>query len=276
MATRIILVAGQVKAADLTGHHDYAAGCALLAHLLEQTAGVAAEVVRDGWPADENLFAGARAVVFYTAGGGRQPFLQMPERWERLRVLAGDGVGLVLLHQAVDFPADHVATAAAWFGGATERRVSKRGHWMARHADFPSHPVTRGVTPFKARDGWLCEARFAADAGTVTPLLWARTARRAADVVAWAYERPGGGRSFCFSGLDAHRAWAPAGLRQLIVNGVLWSAGLEIPAAGAPCSADAHALTADLTPRASLASIAAALLGKSFRRITGYRERPAR
>jgi len=274
MATRILLVAGRVKEADLRGHHDYAAGCALLARLLEQTPGVAAQVVRDGWPEDEAAFDGVDAIVFYTAGGGRQPFLQAPGRWARVQALAGAGIGMTLLHQTVDFPAEQAATAAACFGGATVRHVSKRGHWTARHAEFPAHPVTRGVAPFKSRDGWLCEARFDAGGGIVTPLLWARAARRTRDVVAWAHERQGGGRSFCFTGLDAHRAWAPTGLRQLIVNGVLWSAGLEIPATGGSCAADAQALRADLTPRSSLLRVAAELLGKPFRRIARRLARP--
>jgi Trehalose utilisation len=270
---RIVLVAGRVKVPDLTGQHDYAAGCTLLARLLEQTPGVAATVVRDGWPADENVFDGARGVVFYTAGGGRQPFFQTSERWARVQALAGKGVGLTMLHQAVDYPVDRADSAASWLGGATVYGVSKRGHWSARHADFPSHPVTRGVTPFKARDGWICEARFAAGEGAATPLLWAHPARRAEDVVAWAYERPGGGRSFCFAGLHSHYSWRLPGLRQLIVNGVLWSAGAEIPASGAPCAADPRELIADLTPRGSLVDCGIALLGGRFRRFAERRAR---
>lgn len=265
-STRIVLVAGHVKVPGLRGQHDYAAGCALLARLLEQTPGVAATVVRDGWPADEGTFAGAQGVVFYTAGGGRQPFFQAPGRWAHLQRLAGEGVGLTMLHQAVDYPVDRADAAATWLGGATVYGVSRRGHWSARHRDFPSHQVTRGVTPFKARDGWICGARFASGRGILTPLLWARDAHRAEDVVGWVYERPGGGRSFCFAGLHGHSSWALPGLRQLLVNGVLWSAGVEIPAAGAPCSADAHSLTADLTPRGSLLDCAVALLGGPFRR----------
>jgi hypothetical protein len=70
-----------------------------------------------------------------------------------------------------------------------------------------------------------------------------------ADVVAWAFERPRGGRSFCFTGLDAHSAWSVDGVRQLIVNGILWTAGRAIPATGAPCAIPAGALDGYLTPR---------------------------
>ena len=68
-------------------------------------------------------------------------------------------------------------------------------------------------------------------------------------MVCWAYERPEGGRSFCFTGLDAHAAWSVSGVRQLVVNGILWSAGLAVPAAGAPCAVEREALREYLTPR---------------------------
>ena len=89
----------------------------------------------------------------------------------------------------------------------------------------------------------------------VTPLVWSsRTHRGAsqggvADVVSWTYERPDGGRSFCFTGLDAHSAWSVPAVRQLVINGTLWSAGIPIPAAGAPCAVDDHALRGYLTAR---------------------------
>jgi hypothetical protein len=89
----------------------------------------------------------------------------------------------------------------------------------------------------------------------VTPLVWSGkeyAGSRAGlndDIVAWAYERPGGGRSFSFTGLDAHAAWSLDGMRQFVVNGVLWSAGIEIPKEGASCEADDAVLTAMQTPR---------------------------
>ena len=89
----------------------------------------------------------------------------------------------------------------------------------------------------------------------VTPLVWSGkeyAGSRAGlndDIVAWAYERPGGGRSFSFSGLDAHSAWSLDGMRQFMVNGVLWSAGIDVPSDGAKCKASPDELAAMLTPR---------------------------
>ena len=69
------------------------------------------------------------------------------------------------------------------------------------------------------------------------------------DIVAWTFDRASGGRSFNFSGLDAHAAWELEGMRKLVINGVLWSAGVTVPESGAPCEADKALVDSFLTPR---------------------------
>lgn len=272
--TRIVLVAGPVKPSDRRGHHDYLGGCRLLAGLLSQTPGITPIVVPEGWPRDEALLDDAAALVFYDKGGGRQGFLASPERIRRLERAARDGAGLVLIHQTVGFPDAQLDLGRRLFGGVYASGVSRRGHWRSEHKDFPEHPVTRGVEPWTIRDGWLNRISFREGMDGVTPLLWSGRRRGGspdggvADVVAWAYDRPGGGRSFAFTGLDAHSAWSHAGLRRLVVNGILWSAGLAIPEAGAPVDTDAASLETCLTPRGS---ILAALPRKLWHNLAGRR-----
>src|SRR5262245_37222782 len=81
----IVLLAGAVKVPDRVGHHDYLAGCTLLAFLLEQTPGVRAIVVRNGWPEDERVLASARSLVVYSGGGRKLALLESPQRIERLQ-----------------------------------------------------------------------------------------------------------------------------------------------------------------------------------------------
>ena len=50
-------------------------------------------------------------------------------------------------------------------------------------------------------------------------------------------------------GLDAHSAWSLPGMRRLMLNVVLWTAGKEIPAEGAPCEIEEDKLLAMQTPR---------------------------
>ncbi len=238
----IVLVAGEVTKKDVVGHHDYLGGCKALEQFLRQTPGVEVRIVTDGWPEDTKIFDQASCVVFYTDGGGKQAFLNSPERIEAMDQLAKRGAGLVFIHQAVDFPAEHADRARGWLGGIYLASKSGRGHWPSTHVDFPNHPISRGVTAWKVNDGWLNKIDFVSGMQGITPLVWSGKQYAGsrsgldADIVGWAYERPNGGRTFCFTGLDAHSAWSLVGMRQLVVNGVLWSAGQSVPESGAPCA----------------------------------------
>ncbi len=254
-ATKIVLIAGETAKIDDLGHHDYIAGCKCLKFLLEQSQGVSTEIVLDGWPKDESLFDGARSIVFYTDGGGKQAFLQPKERAAKVESLIERGVGVVMIHQAVDFPEEWENPAKKWLGGIYLKSTSGRGHWPSNHVEFPKHPITEGVQPWKINDGWLNGISFVPEMKGIIPLVWSGkeyAGSRAGldrDIVAWGYERSDGGRSFSFTGLDAHSAWSLPGMRQLVVNGVLWSAGRVIPTNGAPCEISEAQLEQMLTPR---------------------------
>jgi hypothetical protein len=53
-------------------------------------------------------------------------------------------------------------------------------------------------------------------------------------VMAWAYERPDGGRGFGFTGLHKHANLADDGFRTLLLNAVAWASKLEVPDKGVP------------------------------------------
>jgi len=265
---KIVLIAGETAKVDKPGHHDYLAGVACLEVLLRQTAEVETVVVTEGWPEQEDVFEGAAAVVFYTDGGGKQAFLASPARVAKMQSLADSGVGFVMLHQAVDFPETFAETAKNWLGGLYLSGHSGRGHWDSHHVDFPNHPICHGVTPWQVNDGWLNKIDFVGNMQGVTPLVWSGkeyAGSRAGlddDIVAWAYERPGGGRSFSFTGLDAHSAWSLEGMRQLVVNGVLWSAARVIPDEGAANEITDQQLNELLTPRIAKPAVAKKTVAK--------------
>jgi hypothetical protein len=244
--TKIVLIAGTPS--NKTGQHEYFAGCAIMMDLLKQTKGVHVVMARDGWPKDESIFKNAKTVVYYGDGGGKQPFLE-PAKWKVIEGLMAEKAGLVLMHQGVDFPLGPEDKIMSWMGGVFLKDIGCRGHWDMDFAEVGNHPVLGGVKPFKlAGDGWLYNMHFA-DKG-VTPLLSSvvpdksRTSRDAkehvgrSEVIAWAYERPEGGRGFAFTGCDLHKNWADENQRKLVVNGILWSAGLKIPKQGAPVAFD--------------------------------------
>ena len=50
--------------------------------------------------------------------------------------------------------------------------------------------------------------------------------------VAWAYERPWGGRGFGFTGGHNHVSWQDDNYRKIMLNAILWTAGMEVPKDG--------------------------------------------
>jgi type 1 glutamine amidotransferase len=249
-AAKVVLVGGSnyFKA----GEHDYLAGIAVLADLLKQTPGVAPVLAAD-WPTKAETFAGAKAVVLFVDGGDKHAVLK-GNRAAEVQKLADAGVGLVQLHQVADYPKDLAARARGWAGGAWEKGTGQRAHWVHTFKTFPDHPVCRGVAPFTIDDGWLFKTSFAPGKAGVTPILRTvnpKSKDQEADdgaIVAWAFERPGGaGRSFTFTGAHLHASFAEEGYRRLLVNGILWSAGLEVPTTGAPVKLDPAALPGYLT-----------------------------
>jgi type 1 glutamine amidotransferase len=239
---KIVLIAGSVSSKP--GGHEYFAGCTLLMNCLKATPGVWPVLAAEGWPKNEAIFDGAKAVVIYADGGAKLSYLA-PERWGKIEKLVKAGAGLVILHQGVEVPPEKAEQFQTWLGGVYQPDIGCRGHWDMDFAKFPQHPITRGVEPFTAPlDGWLYDLHFAAQG--VTPLVVGAVpdkARTSADakahtgreeIIGWAFERAGGGRSFGFTGADWHPNWAVESQRRLIVNGILWTAGLEIPTTGAP------------------------------------------
>jgi len=201
----------------------------------------------DGWPKDEHIFDNARAVVIYADGGPKLPFLDAA-RWEKMKSLVAKGTGFVMLHQAVDVPEDRADEIQSWLGGVFKKDIGCRGHWDMSFDNFPKHAITRGVTAFSAPgDGWLYNLHFLPGAVPVIAGQVPDKARTSADAkthagraetIGWAFERKDGGRSFAFTGADWHTNWKAEGQRKLVVNGILWSAKIEIPEGGAPVAFD--------------------------------------
>lgn len=242
--TKIVLVAG--KASHGPGHHEYFAGMVLLADMLRQQKNVWPVLVRDGWPRDARVFEGARAIVFYADGGKHHPILA-ENHADLLQRHIDAGVGFAAIHYAVNFPAAASDRIVTWLGGHYHPDVSSSPAttWVADFKTLPRHPITRGLKPFVLEDEWYFNMRFVDGMKGVTPILSAvppESARTSADakanpgrseITAWAYERPGQakgkGRSFGITGGHYHVRWGDESLRRLVVNGILWTAGVAIP-----------------------------------------------
>jgi type 1 glutamine amidotransferase len=253
---KIVLVAGRQSHGP--GEHEFFAGTAILMNLLKQTPGVFPVMARDGWPKDPaKTFENAKTVVFYMDGGGGHPILQKGHQ-EVVQALMDKGVGFVNLHYAVEYPKSKSDHVLSWLGGYYETGFSTNPHWKADIKTLPDHAITRGVKPFGVVDEWYFNIRFAPESKNVTPILKAvppDQVRGTADakkhlgreeIVAWAFERDKGGRSFGFTGGHHHRNWGDENFRRLVVNAVLWTAKLDVPKEGAKVDLDPAELKKNL------------------------------
>lgn len=246
---KVVLIAGSTS--NKPGQHEYFAGCALLMDWLKTASGIAPVMVADGWPKNEAVLDGAKAVLLFLDGGTKLSFLE-PTRWAKMQSLADAGTGFIVLHQGIDCPADKAATFKDWFGAVFQGDIGCRGHWDVKFDAIPTHAINRGMKPFALPgDGWLYNLHFAdknvthilacpmPDSSRKTEDAIAHAGR--AETVAWSYERTNGGRSFGFTGCDLHANWGDANQRLLVLNGILWAAKLDVPANG---------LASDVTPEA--------------------------
>jgi type 1 glutamine amidotransferase len=193
-------------------------------------------------------------------GGGGHPLVQ-GERLQLIGALMKKGVGLACAHYAVEIPKEKGGLELLqWIGGYYERPFSINPHWEADFKDLPEHPITRGVKPFTIRDEWYYNMRFPEDTKVAKPILVAtppdNTRNEAAakfpgraEVVAWAVDRPDGGRGFGFTGGHMHVNWGNDNFRKLFLNALLWIAKAEVPADGAASSLTPGDLEKNLDPK---------------------------
>lgn len=252
---RILLIAGRKSHGP--GDHEFFAGTAILMNLLKQTPGIWPIMARDGWPKNEKLFDTADCVVFFMDGRGGHPVVQ-GDRLAKMQKLMDKGVGWVNLHYAVDYLPQHGKTVIGWMGGYYEPNYSINPHWDAIIRTLPKHPITNGVKPFTIRDEWYYGMRFIEDMKGLTPILQAvppdetrrteytKSRKGQIETMAWAYERPDGGRGFGFTGGHFHRNWADQDFRRIVVNAILWCSKVEVPEGGAKVEFDPADLNKNL------------------------------
>ena len=66
------------------------------------------------------------------------------------------------------------------------------------------------------------------------PAVYEEVAAGTPQHMAWAFERPDGGRGFGFTGYHKYENLANDSFRTLLLNAVAWTAKLEVPAGGVP------------------------------------------
>jgi type 1 glutamine amidotransferase len=231
------------------GSHEVAAGGRLVAHCLMQAKnvrGIRAEVVTE-WPSDRAKLQKIGTVVFT---GDRFPPEEMADRDRIMADLANmmeHGCGLVCFHYATGLNAMQVKPDGdhpllRWMGGYFATRclhhqsIAKIFDAATIEPTKGEHPVLRGWQPFTVRDEPYINNYFGPNgmAANVTALATSQLPPESpkTEIVAWAVSRVDGGRGAGIVMPHFYKNWQVADLRMLIMNAIVWSAKLEVPADG--------------------------------------------
>ena len=261
-AKKILFLAG--RDSHGWGSHQHFGGTNILATGMRNSAlPVEVQLIRE-WPDDALLFQ-QDALVIYSDGWGAHP---ANGKLASLKKFMDQGGGLTVIHWATGLGSpdagnktkDHSADPVRrqWrnlVGADFEPWHSVSRFWDASFEKLPKHPVTRGVPPFVIHDECYFHLRCTdPEHNHVTPLHGAlppvgiihpgramdsgsdsavEAVKKGEDqYCAWGFERPAGGRTFGFTGGHTHWNWGRDELRKLILNGVYWTTGAEVPEKG--------------------------------------------
>ena len=237
------------------GNHEFLADAIYLAKQINATYPDAYAVVHTmaKWPKDLK-HADAIVVLLNHGGSAVNP---------AVKEATAKGAGFMAIHYGVEVnKGEQGEHYKKWIGGYFETFYSVNPWWTPEFKDIPKHDTTRGVKPFSVNDEWYYHMRFVDGMKGVTPILSALPplktiqgeGKKASShggnpavyedvkkgipqVMAWAYDRPDGGRGFGFTGLHKHENLGNDSVRTLLLNAVAWVSKLPVPEAGVPSPA---------------------------------------
>ncbi|MEM9367107.1 MAG: ThuA domain-containing protein [Planctomycetota bacterium] len=251
---KIVFMSGKPSHGPMA--HEHRAGNMLLAEALNQSGlNVKAVLVpHPGYPKDNSILQDAATVVIFCTGHRGHVLNAHLDEFDQLMK---SGTGVVMIHWATEAEKGKPGEKFLdWMGGFCDLDWSVNPHWSPRFGSLPTHPITNGVGAFSVNDEWYYHMRFVKDMKGVTPILSdlppPETLRRPdgprsgnpavrksvangeRQHVAWAYQRPDGGRGFGFTGAHHHVSWQDEDFRKVVLNAILWTANVEVPKDGCP------------------------------------------
>ena len=278
---KVVIIAG--KPSHPPRMHEFNAGVQLIQKCLADFEDLDVQISLNGWPKDESMFDDAKAVIFYMDGGGGHEAVK--EDGRRLKMIdewASQGVGLGFMHYGVEVVAEQAGEEfQRWIGGYYEHMFSCNPIWEPAFNEFPNHPITSGVKPFKVKDEWYFNMRFYAGLNAAVkyaetdrhkfwpilvaspsddvrdgPYVWphgpykhVEAAKGRAEAMMWAVERKDGGRGYGFTGGHFHDNWGNDDYRKTILNAIAWIAKADVPENGIESSVSKEELDANLDPK---------------------------
>lgn len=216
----------------------------VLAKCLNRVDGVEA-VVSQGWPTDPKVLNDVQTIVLYS-NPGAEYLLDGPGS-AKFHEMMKSGVGLVTIHWASSvYEKDLDRLGDQWgdyLGGFWVSNYGLSTDTSMLKQLVPDHPICRGWKDYELKDEYYLKPVMK----EATPLLQVTT--RGQDVVVgWAVERPDGGRAYGTTLGHFYSNFQIETFRRTIVNAMLWSAHLKVPAEGADVTLDDETLKLPAAP----------------------------
>ena len=246
--------------------HDYPDDLRTLAYALEHSSnvkGVTTRLVEGQLPRDLNALTNASVIVLESSSehlarethalfpnnNGTDGKTYGPEDTAFLKgvdALVQKGMGVVVFHYTIQL-ANETAKQyfLSWLGGGWKDDYSTNplGDWsIALAPGSENHPILSGVKPWTYHEEIFCKYYFPPEMKTTPLLIGTYTGNGNGNtnlgpqVAAFAYQRPGGGRAFVYGGNDYHVNLQKEDVRRFELNGLIWAAGMEVPAGGVQSS----------------------------------------
>lgn len=256
--TRVLLIG---KEADHPyGTHMYMHTLGMLAECLKQQSNVET-IVSQGWPSEDGKLDAISTIVLYTSPGAE--FLLDGPGAGKLDQMMKQGVGLVTLHWGSAVYEKNLGrlgpTWGNYLGGfwVSNYGLSTDKSWLKQLR--PEHPICRGWKEYELHDEFYLRPVMR----QAKPLLQVTTKEESV-TVGWTHERPGGGRSFGTTLGHFYRNFQIESFRRMVVNGILWTAQMEVPEQGANVDLDPSLLALPPDPESQTLATPQNLIDKSL------------
>lgn len=257
-AKKIIFIAGP-KDHGGPGAHEYEKDLRLLKRCLDHATnvqGITTEIYVGRVPKDIAVLADAAAIVIHSSGDGRQDethalfhmhdrqnpaatYSEADARYMRqLDSLAKKGLGVVVLHYSLIVENERSREYLLdWIGGYHRAGKSQvkidRGEAVPA---APGHPILGGVRPWTTDHEYYFNQHFRPNDDRFRPILTSMLPssdpKKQKHAIAWAVERPGGGRGFAFTGGHYHKNMQVESYRRMLLGAILWTAKVPVPKQG--------------------------------------------
>ena len=255
---KVVLIAGK-KSHGPEGNriHDYPWSVRLLKVMLDNSIvrdRIAVEFHLDGWPEEQSTLEDAATIMVISDGRDgdlheEAPHLESADRVAFVSRQMKRGCGLITFHFSTFAPDEYGEQVIDWNGGYFDWETDGLRKWYSaiqtQEAEVKpalTHPVLRGVRPFRMREEFYYNIRLRQDQ-TLKPI-WVVPALPGREpdgrVVAWAREREDGGRGFGTTVGHFYDNWKHDDFRRLLLNAIVWSAGVEVPEGGVESSFYTH------------------------------------